>query len=577
MEPVDVIVVGSGGAGLLAACVAAEMGCRTLLVSKGQVARSGATATITGDTCVDGHTAVHELGLKADDSDTQDAFFEDTVVAGKFINDRQLVAAMVSEIGPEVKRLREDGLRMSDPVLTPGHRAARGVWFSGMELMQVLRKRALKAEVMVREEFFATDILTTNGVVAALGGLDLRSGAVACIQTRTVVIACGGGMMVYPVQTAPEELTGDGYRLALSAGAELIDMEMVQFLPCVLAEPQIWRGIQFPWLLGPQAGVRAWLLNRYGERFMERWDPERMELSTRDVIAIACMKEVLEGRGGPNGGVYLSWAHLPGNIIDFMQDWSFKTQMRGQWRWEGFDFAGLVEEIKAGRAVEVISGSHFFMGGIAVDENCATRVPGLYACGEAAGGAHGANRLSGNAGSQILVQGRRAGAAAAAHAAATGQEVRRDSWESVSAGLMAPLERDGELRPFEFRERIQEIAQHHVGVVRTGASLAAAMDDVRDLRENGLPQISCRSKERCYNKEWVEAIECESLLDTLAAIVIGADGRTESRGAHYREDFPTEDNGTAPANGFINRCNGALVRTTRPADCRRMAYPSDAA
>ena len=252
--------------------------------------------------------------------------------------------------------------------------------------------------------------------------------------------------------------------------------------------------------------------------------------------------------------------------------------MRGQWRWEGFDFAGLVEEIKAGRAVEVISGSHFFMGGIAVDEDCATRVPGLYACGEVAGGAHGANRLSGNAGSQILVQGCRAGAAAAAHAAATGQEtVRRDSWESVSAGLIAPLERDGKQRPFEFRERIQEIAQHHVGVVRTGASLAAAMDEVRDLRENALPQISCRSKERRYNKEWVEAIECQSLLDTLAAIALGADGRMESRGAHYREDFPTEDNGAAPANGFIERRHGALVRTTRPANCQRMACPSDAA
>ena len=202
--------------------------------------------------------------------------------------------------------------------------------------------------------------------------------------------------------------------------------------------------------------------------------------------------------------------------------------------------------------MEVISGSHFFMGGIAVDEDCATRVSGLYACGEAAGGAHGANRLSGNAGSQILVQGRRAGASSGrlTPLQRVRKLVRRDSWESVSAGLMAPLERDGELRPFEVRERIQEIAQQRVGVVRTGASLAGAIDEVRDLRENALPQISCRSKERRYNKEWAEAIECQSLLDTLAAIALGANGRTESRGAHYREDFPTEDNGAVPANGY---------------------------
>ena len=578
MEPVDVIVVGSGGAGLLAACVAAEMGCRTLLVSKGQVARSGATATITGDTCVDGHTAVHQLGLKADDTDTQESFFEDTVVAGKFISDRRLVAAMVSEIGPEVKRLRDDGLRMSDPVLTPGHRTARGVWFSGMELMQVLRKKSAQGQSDVREEFFATDILTTNGVVAALAGLDLRSGAVAYIQTRTVVIACGGGMMVYPVQTAPEELTGDGYRLALGAGAELIDMEMVQFLPCVLAEPQIWQGIQFPWLLGPQAGVRAWLLNRYGERFMERWDPERMELSTRDVIAIACMKEMLEGRGGPNGGVYLSWAHLPGNIIDFMQDWSFKTQMRGHWRWEGFDFAGLVEEIRLAARWKSSRGA---ISSWADRDRRDLRDAGPgdsmpVARRRAASTAQTGCRATPVARFWFRAAG--AGAAAATYGAATGQEpVGRESWEAVSAGLMAPLERDGELRPFEFKESIQEIAQRQVGVVRTGPSLAAARDAVNDLRENALPYISCRSREPCYNKEWVEAIECQSLLDTLEAIALGAAERTESRGAHYREDFPTEDSGAAPTNGIIEWRDGALVCATRPAERRHMACPTDAA
>ena len=126
--------------------------------------------------------------------------------------------------------------------------------------------------------------------------------------------------------------------MALRAGAELIDMEMMQFLPCCLAEPPIWRGIQFPWLIGPQSGTRAWLLNKHGERFMERYDKERMEMSTRDIISIACAREVLDGRGGPNGSVYMSWAHLPHNVLDYLAEWYGKPHLRSNWFWEGFDF-----------------------------------------------------------------------------------------------------------------------------------------------------------------------------------------------------------------------------------------------
>ena len=572
MSDIDVLVVGSGAAGLIAAAAAARAGQTTVLLTKGQVGRSGATATITGDCCVDGRTCVDLLGLKADRQDSEDAFFEDTIRGGKYLNDQKLAETMISEIGPIVKDLRDTGLKIADPIRSPGHRTERGVWMSGMELMQTLRKLNIRSGVKVREEFFATDVLTDDGVATGIAGIDQRTGDILCFEAKATIVATGGGMMIYPLQTAPEELTGDGHSLLLRAGARLMDMEMVQFLPCVLTDPPMWRGIQFPWLLGPQSGIRAWLLNRFGERFMEKWDPINMEFSTRDIISIACMKEVLAGRGGPNGGVFLSWAHLPSNIIDFSAEWFFRTHMRGHWRWEGFDFADLIEDIKKGHAIEVISASHFFMGGAEIDRDGATAVPGLYAAGEVAGGVHGANRLSGNAGSQILVQGQRAGEAAASFSKRAERRVtRRAGWDRVREELEAPLKRDEGVLPIEIKDELQNLANIKVGIVRTNDSLEQALDGVRRLRREELPRLYCHAKQRRYNKEWADAIECRSMIETLEATALCALMRRESRGAHFRDDFPEEDTAGRLWNGLLSLKSGELSHDTQEVVFHRLA------
>jgi succinate dehydrogenase/fumarate reductase flavoprotein subunit len=577
MKDIDVLVVGSGGAGMLAAATAAAAGQRTVLLSKCQVARSGATATITGDCSVDGKTCVDLLGLKADRNDDEQAFFEDTIKGGRFLNDQGLAEDMITHVGPLLKQMRDEGLALGDPIQSPGHRTMRGVWISGMELMQALRKMLIRHDVKVREEFFATDLLLNgDGVVAGVAGIDQRTGEIAAIKAKCVVLATGGAMMIYPIQTAPEELTGDGHSMALRAGAELIDMEMLQFLPCTLMKPPIWRGIQFPWVLGPQSGVRAWLLNRFGERFMSKWDPVNMEFTTRDLISIASMKEIVEGRGGPQGGVFISWAHLPTDIIDFAAKWYFRSHFRGNWIWEGFDFGSLVEEIKKGRAVEVMPASHFFMGGIAIDRKCATRVPGLYVCGEAAGGVHGANRLSGNASSQILVQGNAAGVAAAAYAKASQQaDFPNRSWARICDELSAPLRRTEGIVPCEVKDELQRLANVSIGMLRTKAGLDEALAAARRLRRDALPELVCRSRERLYNKEWADAIECRSMIDTIEATALCALQREESRGAHYRHDFPTQSNREAPWNGILRMQSDQIIHSRRKTHTYRITPPVD--
>ena len=564
MKRVDALVIGSGAAGLVAAATVAAEGLSVAVVTKGQVGRSGATVTVSGDISVDARTCRDLLGLNGDADDSFEIFFEDTVEGGKFLNDQVLVRHLVEEIGQDVRQLLDEGFRVTGPIHAPGHRFARGVWGSGMQMLQILSKRAQARGVQFREEFYVTDLLVKDDVVSGVVGIDQRTGRTAAIGAKAVILACGGGMMVYPFQTAPEELVGDGYWMALQAGAELIDMEMMQFLPCCLAEPPIWRGVQFPWLIGPQSGTCAWLLNKHGERFMARYDIERMELSTRDIISIACAREVHAGRGGPNGGIFMSWAHLPHNILDYLAEWYGKPHLRSNWHWESFDFRPLIEKIKQGYACEVVPASHFSMGGVAIDRDYQTSTHGLFACGEVAGGVQGANRLSGNACSQFLVQGRRAGEAAATFA-------RNEPWMEISKAtldrmvgeLIAPLDRQDGLRPFEFKARLQEVANRYVGVLRSGEGLRKAQIEIDELRRQWLPQVYSNAKERRYNKEWVEAIECRSAVLALQAMALSGIKREESRGAHFRDDIPAQDDARFMMNGLISTDGEDLVHTFR--------------
>ncbi len=541
----DVLIIGSEGAGARAAIAAHDSGADVLLVTKGRFGKSGATITGIADIDVDSRSARDLLGLEGDPGDSKDIFFEDILIEGKYLNNQKLIELHVEEAPFRLKEMMDWGMKPKGLLLSPGHRYPRGVLTAGIEIMRVLKKQVSMRKIKVIEDMLVVDILTSrDGAAVGAMALDLRKGEFVVLSSRTTVIATGGGMMIYPIQTAPQDLTGDGQAMAYRAGADLIDMEMTQFHPCNFLSPPIWRGIGFPFTIGPAGGMDVWLLNKFGQRFMSKWDPKRMEKTTRDTLSIGIMTEILEGRGSPSGGVYMSLAHLPSNLVDDFLEWFSKGGLIGpNWTYQGFHFSELMEKVKKGYAMEVTPASHFFMGGIKINERCETNIPGLYAAGEAAGGTHGANRLSGNALTQVLVQGTRAGKVSAEVAKRTdGKKPEAEQVERIQERFLRYLQNREGFRPAKLRKELQEWAWKRAGIVRDGSGLKEILEWVKELKREKIPQMATGAKERQYNREWIEAIQFESLSTILEAVATSALLREESRGAHYRKDFTETEN-----------------------------------
>jgi succinate dehydrogenase/fumarate reductase flavoprotein subunit len=543
MIETDVLVIGSEGAGARAAMAAADASAAVTMVTKGRMTRSGATLTGAADLDVDSAT-LHRLLGRGDPDDSPETFFRDMVIEGKYLNDQPLVEAHVQDVPQRAEELLSWGLKVYDVRQNPGHSYPRNMYTSGHDLVMVLKRQVKRRPIDLVEDAMVTDLLVAEGRVVGASLLDLTSGETDVVRAKATVLATGGGHNVYSYTTGPEDLTGDGQAMALRAGAALMNMEMTQFIPTTIINPPLARGNLFPFLLGPQNGLRFWLLDRNGRRFMDRWDPARMEHSTRDMLSIGIMTEILEGRGGPEGGVYYSLAHLPKNLVEDFARWGAKPFIKSDWSAHGHNFRGVVDRLKAGDAIEVSTAAHFFMGGVQIDEQMRTTLPGLFAAGEVAGGAHGANRLSGNAFAQIVTQGARAGAGAAEFARLEGAAAPPTSAAIVAAceRVEAPLRREGGTTAYELRHELQAIAAEKVGVLRSGPALDQAVEQIERLQREVLPRVYSRGKSRHYNPEWLQCLQVENMLTTLRCIARSAALREESRGAHFRRDFPTIDN-----------------------------------
>ena len=568
----DVLVIGSGGAGCCAAIEATKHDVHVTLVTKGLLGKSGATLTGDADFDVDSKSLHDLFGFQGTDpSDSQDKFFEDMVKGGKYLNDQTLVEVHVKEAPQRIKDFIDWGIKPRYIFRSSGHSYPRGVVIPGTDYQRILDRETKAAGVEIAEEIMVTDLLTDKGTVVGALALNIRTGDIIVYKANSVVLATGGLMRIYPITTAPEELTGDGYAMAYRVGAELINMEFPMFLPGCFVWPPALRGIDFPFLVSTERELRGWLLNKYGERFMQHWDPVNMECTTRDIASVAMTIEVLEGRGSPHGGVFISLKHLPDNLIDYAGEWA--TWYKG-FKYGNFDLKKMLPDLKK-IAMEAVPASHFTNGGVKINEKCETNVKGLYAAGEVTGGVHGANRLSGNAFTEFAVFGVRAGKYAAENAKKTSSlSINEKQVETLEKEILKPLQGEEKTKPIELRQRIQKLSLEKLGPVRTNEGLTSAMNDIDDLKKHA-EKMSTVSKSRQYNKEWIEAIQVKNMTLLLEMINRSALMRTESRGAHYRRDYPNTDNVNWLKNIVVKQMAGKMQLTTQPIMITKLIPPKE--
>jgi succinate dehydrogenase / fumarate reductase flavoprotein subunit len=547
----DVLVIGAGGAGMRAAIAAAGAGTRVLVLCKSLLGKA--------------HTVMAEGGMAAAlgnvaHQDSWEAHFADTMKGGKLINNWRMALVHAKEAPARVLELERWGAVFDRTATGLIHQRPFGAHTyprlahigdrTGLELIRSLQDRMVHSErVDVHMEVTVTRLLTRDG--RAIGALAYRraDGALAAYTARAVLLATGGAGRIYRVTSNSWECTGDGPALAYEIGAQLQDCEMVQFHPTGMVWPPGVRGILVTEGVRGEGGV---LRNKDGERFMERYDHERMELSSRDVVARAINAEVAAGRGTPHGGAFLDITQRSPDYI--------RRKLPSMY--EQFMKLARVDITK--EPMEVAPTIHYFMGGVRVDaETGATNVPGLFAAGEVASGLHGANRLGGNSLSDLLVFGRRAGDAAAAFAAGHPGPVTADpvQVDMGVARLLDPLARPHGESPYRLQSELQEVCTRHAPIIRDERGLAEGLEKVLELAERADRCGTGGPNGRAFNPGWHSALDLRSMLVNAEALFRCALERRESRGAHARSDHPKLDPKLGQVNMVVQRSEAGMVVT----------------
>jgi fumarate reductase flavoprotein subunit len=523
----DILVLGAGGAGLCAALHAADRSphLTVTIAVKGLLGRAGCTRMVQG-----GYNAV----LAAPDS--IEAHLSDTLQGGAWINDQELVWTLVNEAPGRVLELEArygcffdrdpEGRIHQKPFAGQSHdRTIHKGDLTGIEIMNRLSEQvSRRPSIRGLEEHRAVELLRTDG--GQVGGallLDVRRGTFVVVRSRAILLAMGGGPTMYKVIACSADKSSDGIVLGLRAGVRLRDMEMIQFHPTGLIVPNsLMTGALLEEGL---RGAGGRLLNGRGERFMQRYDGARLERSTRDLVARACYTEVVEGRGTPNGGVWIDVSHLGADVVE-------KT------------FRGMVRRCRdfgrdlAREPVEVGPTAHFMMGGIVIDRACRTDVEGLFAAGEDTGGVHGANRLGGNGVAESTVFGGIAGDVMADWVAGRAlPQISHAVAEAAVVAITAPLaRREGGENLYALQARLRQVMWEHVGLVRAGEGLKLALTEIEDIARR-LETVAVRG-DGAFNLAWQDWLNLQNQATTAWLIARSALERTESRGSHYRRDFP---------------------------------------
>ena len=548
---VDVLVIGAGGAGLRAAIEASAMGARVGVVCKSLLGKA--------------HTVMAEGGVAAalahvDPKDSWKVHFRDTMLGGKLLNHWRMAQLHAQEAPERVRELERWGAvfdRTSDGRILQrnfgGHSSPRLAHVgdrTGLEMIRTLQDFGVHQGLEVYMECTVSKLLLNGGRVVGAFAYWRETGRFVVFRAKSVVLATGGIGKAYKVTSNSWEYTGDGHALAYEAGAELIDMEFVQFHPTGMVWPPGVHGILVTEAVRGEGGV---LRNSTGERFMERYDPKRMELSTRDMVARAIYTEVKEGRGSPHGGAFLDISHKQADYV--------KKKLPSMYH----QFLELADVDITKEPMEVGPTVHYIMGGVRVDPDTgASTVPGLYAAGETSGGMHGANRLGGNSLSDLLVFGRRAGMGAAEDAKKIPghQDLDSAQIEAAEREMLAPFERTGGPSPYEVHAKLQETMQSLVGIFRVEADLRKAIEEIAALTRE-LARITVTGA-REFNPGWHLARDLRSMLLCSEAVARSALLRKESRGGHARLDYPNPDPELGRKNTVAKRDGDAMSVTQAP-------------
>lgn len=518
----DVLIIGSGGAGSRAAIEVSNQGLEPLIVSKGLSFKSGCTGMAEG-----GYNAVFST---VDLDDTKETHYMDTLKGGSFLNDKELIKILVDEAPDRLIDLENFGAlfdRLNNGEINQrpfGGQTFKRTCFqgdrTGHEIITALKEEITKKGIKTIDEVMITSFIlskNSNKVIGAMG-LNLKDSSTIFFQAKSIILASGGAGQLYPVTSNTFQKNGDGYALAFNIGCDLIDMEEVQFHPTGMISPESKKGILVTEAVRGEGGI---LLNNKNERFMTNYD-SRGELATRDVVARSIYQEIIEGRGSVNGGVFLDITHLDDDLIED----KLETMV--------LQFEDVGVDIK-NQVMEVAPTAHHFMGGVRINPEGETTMKNLFAAGEAAGGVHGANRLGGNALAETQVYGKRAGEFAGLNAITQDFEINEEMILEEE-NRIKNLVKKGSIKPSDVKVKIQKLMWEKVAIIRDETSLNEALNELLDIQEE-IKDFDIPNDSQ-YNIELQYALEVINMVEVAILVVKSAILRRESRGAHFRKDYP---------------------------------------
>ncbi|OGP89708.1 MAG: hypothetical protein A2156_00675 [Deltaproteobacteria bacterium RBG_16_48_10] len=563
----DVLVIGTGGAGCRAAIEAKKHVDNVVIVSKGPISKSELTImTMPG----------FDATLPGDEEGNVRRFFEDTMAGGSFLNDEDLVDVLTKQSSEAVMFLEGLGVRFDR---TPDGKIYRAQGESekytsdiklrlddnmGRTFYNALIGELARRQIFLKEDVFIMDLLVIDGGVVGAFGIDIRKGEPITFLSKATILATGGAGGLYSIRTGSPRDTGDGFAMAYRAGAEIIDMEFLQSNPAALVYPESVRGVVTPgWYLFMGKGIKY--TNKNGEAFLERYD-SRKEMSTRDVKARAMHTEIVHGRASEHGGIYLDFKgiRLEGTTLETYLKKNSPHMLNY------VKLCGLPPEKILNEVIEIGPAAHFTCGGIKINTRCETGVKGLFAAGEVTGGIHGANRLAGNAMTDIFVFGGVVGNQAGTYAKSIGKvklsKVLKEFIKAEEKRVVSILDRKEKngVKAAGVRKKIEESMFTYAGFGRDESGLKKELSILEEIKGDELPRVYPVDRSRIYNYDWIQILEFDNMMEVGEMIARGALYRKETRGCQNRTDFPEKDDKNWQKHTLLRKEGDRMTVTTSP-------------